>query len=129
MPSCVFDSMKDREYNGQKTEGQRIQWSKDRRTENTMVKRQKDREYNGQQEQKDEWKHKDIQNTAQKTTVSRSQYMQSFCRLFVYVLALERRIRIQFADFTPPYFCSYPKPGPELPTSYGMVFCMFNEMR
>jgi hypothetical protein len=80
---------KDREYNGQKTEGHRIQWSKDRRTENTMVKRQKDREYNGQQEQKDEWKHKDKQNTAQKTTVSASQYMQSFYRLFVYVLALE----------------------------------------
>jgi hypothetical protein len=39
---------KDRQYNGQKTEGQTIQWSEDRRTDNTMVRRQKDRQYNGQ---------------------------------------------------------------------------------
>jgi hypothetical protein len=37
----------DRQYNGQKT-GQTIQWPKDRRTDNTMAKRQKDRQYNGQ---------------------------------------------------------------------------------
>lgn len=49
----------------------------------------KDREYNGQRGKKDEWKHKDIQNTAQKIIVSGSEYMQSFYRLFVYVLALE----------------------------------------
>jgi hypothetical protein len=30
------------------TEGQTIQWSEDRRTDNTMVRRQKDRQYNGQ---------------------------------------------------------------------------------
>ena len=29
---------KDRQYNGQKTEGQTIQWPKDRRTDNTMTK-------------------------------------------------------------------------------------------
>ena len=40
--------LKDRQYNGQKTEGQTIQWPKDRRTDNTMAKRQKDRQYNGQ---------------------------------------------------------------------------------
>jgi hypothetical protein len=34
---------KNRQYNGQKTEGQTIQWPKDRRTDNTMAKRQKDR--------------------------------------------------------------------------------------
>ena len=39
---------KDRQYNGQKTEGQTIQWPKDRRTDHTMAKRQKDRQYNGQ---------------------------------------------------------------------------------
>jgi hypothetical protein len=32
---------KDRQHNGQKTEGQTTQWSKDRRTDNTMVKRKK----------------------------------------------------------------------------------------
>ena len=36
----------DRQYNDQKTEGQTIQWPKDR-TDNTMSKRQ-DRQYNGQ---------------------------------------------------------------------------------
>jgi hypothetical protein len=39
---------KDSQYNGQKTEGQPIQWPKDRRTANTMTKRQKDSQYNGQ---------------------------------------------------------------------------------
>jgi hypothetical protein len=36
---------KDRQYNGQMTEGQTIQWSDDRRTDNTMVrcKRKKQR--------------------------------------------------------------------------------------
>ena len=29
---------KDRQYNGQKTEGQTIQWPKDRRTDHTMAK-------------------------------------------------------------------------------------------
>jgi hypothetical protein len=37
---------KDRQYNGQKTEGQTIQWPKDR-TDNTMAKRQ-DIQYNVQ---------------------------------------------------------------------------------
>ena len=49
----------------------------------------KDREYNGQKEKKDEWKNKDMQNNTQKTTVSGSEYMQGFYRLFVYVLSLE----------------------------------------
>jgi hypothetical protein len=39
---------KNRQYNGQKTEEQTIQWPKDRRTDNTMAKRQKNRQYNGQ---------------------------------------------------------------------------------
>jgi hypothetical protein len=30
---------KDRQHNGQKTEGQTTQWPKDRRTDNTMAKR------------------------------------------------------------------------------------------
>ena len=36
----------DSQNNGQKTEGQPIQWPKDRRTANTMTKRQKDSQYN-----------------------------------------------------------------------------------
>ena len=39
---------KNRQHNGQKTEEQTTQWSKDRRTDNTMVKRQKNRQHNGQ---------------------------------------------------------------------------------
>jgi hypothetical protein len=39
---------KDRQYNGQKGKGQTIQWSKRKRTDNTMVKKEKDRQYNGQ---------------------------------------------------------------------------------
>jgi hypothetical protein len=35
-------------HNGQKTEEQTTQWPKDRRTDNTMAKRQKDRQHNGQ---------------------------------------------------------------------------------
>ena len=48
---------KDRKYNDQKTEGQTIQWPKDRRTDNTMVKRQKDRQCNGHktEEQTIQW--------------------------------------------------------------------------
>jgi hypothetical protein len=34
----VKGSQKDRQYNGKKTEGQTIQWQKDRRTDNTMAK-------------------------------------------------------------------------------------------
>jgi hypothetical protein len=41
-------SKKNRQHNGQKTEEQTTQWSKDRRTDNTMVKRQKNRQHNGQ---------------------------------------------------------------------------------
>jgi hypothetical protein len=41
---------KDRQYNGQKEEGQTIQWPKRRRTDNTMAKK-KDRQYNGQKEE------------------------------------------------------------------------------
>ena len=32
---------KDRQHNGQKTEGQTTQWPKDRRTDNTMAKRKR----------------------------------------------------------------------------------------
>ena len=39
---------KHRQYSGQKTEVQTIQWSKDRRTDNTVAKRQKYRQYSGQ---------------------------------------------------------------------------------
>jgi hypothetical protein len=48
---------KNRQYNGQKTEEQTIQWPKDRRTDNTMAKRQKNRQYNGQktEEQTIQW--------------------------------------------------------------------------
>jgi hypothetical protein len=42
-------SKKNRQHNGQKTEEQTTQWSKDRRTDNTMVKRQKNRQHNGQE--------------------------------------------------------------------------------
>jgi hypothetical protein len=48
---------KDRQHNGQKTEEQTTQWSKDRRTDNTMVKRQKNRQHNSQktEEQTTQW--------------------------------------------------------------------------
>jgi hypothetical protein len=48
---------KNRKHNGQKTEEQKTQWPKDRRTENTMTKRQKNRKHNGQktEEQKTQW--------------------------------------------------------------------------
>ena len=44
----IRKSKKDRQDNGQKTEGQTRQWPKDRRTDKTMNKRQKDRQDNGQ---------------------------------------------------------------------------------
>jgi hypothetical protein len=44
----MVKSSKDRQYNGQKFQGQTIQWSKFPRTDNTMVKSSKDRQYNGQ---------------------------------------------------------------------------------
>jgi hypothetical protein len=40
----ICKSKKGRQYNDQKTEGQTIQWPKDRRVDNTMTKRQKDRQ-------------------------------------------------------------------------------------
>jgi hypothetical protein len=46
---------KDRQHNDQKTEGQTTQWSKDRRTDNTMIKKGEIRTNN------------DLQNTTQKT--------------------------------------------------------------
>jgi hypothetical protein len=49
-----------------KTEGQTTQWSKDRRTDNTMVKRQKDRQHDGQKK-KDKKSNNYLQNTTQKT--------------------------------------------------------------
>ena len=55
---------KDRQYNGQKTEGHTIQWLKDRRTYNTMVKRQKDIQ-NTMVKRK--CTNNDLQNTTQKT--------------------------------------------------------------
>jgi hypothetical protein len=56
---------KDRQYDGQKTEGQTIQWTKDRRTDNTMDKRQKDRQYDGQKKY-DKKINNDLQNIIQK---------------------------------------------------------------
>ena len=44
----IRKSKKDRQDNGQKTEGQTRQWPKDRRTDKTMAKRQKDRQDNEQ---------------------------------------------------------------------------------
>jgi hypothetical protein len=44
----IRKSQKNRQHNGQKTEDQTTQWSKDRRSDNTMVKRQKIRQHNGQ---------------------------------------------------------------------------------
>jgi ATPase subunit of ABC transporter with duplicated ATPase domains len=48
---------KDRQHNGQKTEGQTTQWTKERRTDNTMAKKKKDRQQNGQktEEQTTQW--------------------------------------------------------------------------
>ena len=41
----ICKAEKNRQHNGQKTEEQTTQWSKDRRTDNTMVKRQKNRQH------------------------------------------------------------------------------------
>ena len=41
---------KERQHNGQKTEGKTTQWPKDRRKDNTMAKRQKERQHNGQKQ-------------------------------------------------------------------------------
>jgi hypothetical protein len=57
-------------YNGQKTEEQATQWSKDRRTDNTMAKRQKNRQHNGQktEEQTTQWsKEKDKKRSTKHT--------------------------------------------------------------
>jgi hypothetical protein len=53
---------KDRQDNGQKTEGQTRPWLKDRRTDKTMAKRQKDRQDHGQKTegQKDEQQSKTL---------------------------------------------------------------------
>ena len=40
-------SKKDRQHNGQKTEGQTTQWPKDRRTDNTMAKRKSTKRQTG----------------------------------------------------------------------------------
>ena len=39
---------KNKQYSGQKTEVQTMQWPKDRRTDDTVAKRQKYRQYSGQ---------------------------------------------------------------------------------
>jgi hypothetical protein len=60
---------KNRKHNGQKTEEQKTQWPKDRRTESTMAKRQKNRKHNGQktEEQKTQWpKDRRTENTMAK---------------------------------------------------------------
>jgi hypothetical protein len=41
---------KNRQYSGQKTEVQTIQWPKDRSTDNTVAKRQKHRQYSGKKQ-------------------------------------------------------------------------------
>jgi hypothetical protein len=62
---------KNRQHNGQKTEEQTTQWSKDRRTDNTMVKRQKNRQHNDQktEEQTTQWSKEKIQTTIYKTCI------------------------------------------------------------
>jgi hypothetical protein len=90
----------DSQNNGQKTEGQPIQWPKDRRTANTMAKRkrtantmakrkrtantmtkrQKDSQYNGQetgqpiQWPKDRRTANNLQNTTQKSQDRKTQF-------------------------------------------------------
>ena len=49
------------QHNGQKTEEQKTQWPKDRRTDNTMAKRQKNRQHNGQKK-KYKTTNNDLQN-------------------------------------------------------------------
>jgi hypothetical protein len=52
-----------------KRQGQTTQWPKDRRTDNTMTKRQKDRQHNGQktEEQTTQWPKEKRQTTIYKT--------------------------------------------------------------
>jgi hypothetical protein len=55
-------------------EGQKTQWTKDRRTENTMTKRQKNRKHNGQKTegQKTQWpKDRRTENTMAKRQKNR----------------------------------------------------------
>ena len=65
-----------RQHNGQKTEEQTTQWSKDRRTNNTMAKRQKNRQHNGQktEEQTTQWpKDRRTDNTMAKRKSTKGQ--------------------------------------------------------
>jgi hypothetical protein len=60
---------KDNQYNGQREEGQSIQWPKERRTINTMAKEKKDNQYNGQRKKNDQRTNNDLRNIAYKTKV------------------------------------------------------------
>jgi hypothetical protein len=63
-------SKKNRQHNGQKTEEQTTQWPKDRRTDNTMTKRQKNRQHNDQktEEQTTQWPKEKVQKDEQRST-------------------------------------------------------------
>lgn len=39
------------------------------------------------------------------------------------------RVGIPLIGKTPPHFCPFPKPGPGFPTSYVVIFFIFNELR
>ena len=61
---------KNRQHNGQKTEEQTTQWPKDRRTDNTVAKRQKNRQHSGQktEEQTTQWPKEKAQKDKQRST-------------------------------------------------------------
>jgi hypothetical protein len=54
---------KNRQFNGQKTEEQTIQWAKDRRTDNSMGKRQKNRQFNRQKKKTQKDKQRSTKHT------------------------------------------------------------------
>jgi hypothetical protein len=49
----MVNRKKDRQYNGQQKKGQTIQWSKEKRTDNTMIKRKKKDRQNNDQKKKE----------------------------------------------------------------------------
>ena len=63
-------SKKNRQHSGQKIEEQTTQWPKDRRTDNTMTKRQKNRQHSGQktEEQTTQWPQDKIQRNKSRST-------------------------------------------------------------
>ena len=57
---------KDRQHNDQRKEGQTTQWSKERRTDNTLAKGKKDRKHSGQRKEGHKGNN-DLQKTTHKT--------------------------------------------------------------